>query len=698
MEIDLSTDEKIWQFADAIKAPFELRDEIWANRRKVRFREMEPELSRLPLNPAISDKALMVVQSELPNQEVHKRVKRLVANPPKFEVVVYDEDPEKQALGQELEDGVKAMWKWLNRGKVPFDVISTQFQQGDGLGWGKLDYLASHGSSLKELDPDELTILGDDEEDVDESSPSYRFTKKVKKYKEEDGQDDTNANRSAYSDLVDENLKKELPPFRLSAPDPLTMYYFEDGDQVSVTVERGKKLLHPLIEAFGAEGLRIENERLVLVSDGTEAIGGRTLPEEFDSGILGKEVNYIEIRTKEKIICAIEHPKVKEGAKGKDRGVILEYDNPFSPYSTGYVMIPGDISTHPNPAHMYQPTILGILSTAHSKNVLMTATLSAGLEAALSPKYIEVKDEENLPAPDEDKTPEAVEGREIPSVAGTIKKMESADIDLARAEERIMAEESQFRINENLTGDTSSSEVSGHRLAIQVGQADLQMGQYQNSRKAAIEELMKAILYAIKKRGLAVYIPTMPDGTSTKEGRKIGRKAKLTPEMADLEFELVVTLGSETPVTLYAKWQAMSQREAEGTLGYLTLMENSNVENPQDEIRRVFAGKALKATMEQVVPFLVQREMENVQARITQYMQQRQIQAQQAAGQGGGQVEGQVPPPGDLQMGTDPQTGMANGGGGAALGNPQDVVRQPGVNMPVVQSTNEYGPTVPEGV
>src|SRR3990167_3794727 len=101
MGVDLSTDEKVWKFADTIKKPFSNRDEIWPNRRRIRFRDMEKELLSLPLNPAISDRPLMVVQSELPNQEVHKRVKRLVANPPRFEVVIFDEDPEKQALGQQ---------------------------------------------------------------------------------------------------------------------------------------------------------------------------------------------------------------------------------------------------------------------------------------------------------------------------------------------------------------------------------------------------------------------------------------------------------------------------------------------------------------------------------------------------------------------------------------------------------------------
>ena len=72
-----------------LKEGYGTRDTMWQARRLVRFRKMEQQLKALPLSPRVADTALMVHQTEMPNQEIHKRVKRLVANPPRFEVVVF---------------------------------------------------------------------------------------------------------------------------------------------------------------------------------------------------------------------------------------------------------------------------------------------------------------------------------------------------------------------------------------------------------------------------------------------------------------------------------------------------------------------------------------------------------------------------------------------------------------------------------
>lgn len=170
----------------------------------------------------------------------------------------------------------------------------------------------------------------------------------------------------------------------------------------------------------------------------------------------------------------------------------------------------------------------------------------------------------------------------------------------------------------------------------------------------------------------------MPESTpQTMKGalHDAGDKVKITPEMADLPFELIVTLGSETAVTKFAKWQALAQREEQGTIGYQTVIEQSDVENPEDEIARVFEGKLLKATMEQSIP--------NMVAMLDQYVQQ-QLQQRVV-----GDVEG------DMGDGLPPETGLA-GGGGAPGTRPSDIARVPGVNMPVNQTTSEFGPRVPD--
>src|SRR3989304_1691197 len=93
--------------------PFEPRNTLYENRRKVRFRQMEKELKALPLsNRAGANQALLVFQTEEPNQEVHRRVKRLVANKPRIECIIYDSDEEGKLASQEVKDALKALWKW----------------------------------------------------------------------------------------------------------------------------------------------------------------------------------------------------------------------------------------------------------------------------------------------------------------------------------------------------------------------------------------------------------------------------------------------------------------------------------------------------------------------------------------------------------------------------------------------------------
>ncbi len=113
----------------------------------------------------------MVYQTEAPNQEIHKRVKRLVANKARFEIIVYDDDPNVQHLGQELEDGLKALYKWMDRGKTAWEWKVSENQQGDGLGVGKIEWVPGHGDVLGYYDEDDLR--GEDEdEDVEDGAPN----------------------------------------------------------------------------------------------------------------------------------------------------------------------------------------------------------------------------------------------------------------------------------------------------------------------------------------------------------------------------------------------------------------------------------------------------------------------------------------------------------------------------------------------
>ncbi len=661
----------IWNLREQLLKEYRGRDTLWDDRRKIRFREMGQSLRSMPLNPEVSDHALLVHQTEVPNDETHKRVKRLIANPPRFEVVLMSADPDIQGMGQQLEHGIKALYPWIVRGKR-YEWLTTENQQGDGIGLGKLDWLPDHGASLKDYDLDIITQEGD----VPPGSPTDKFRKAVVKLEGDAG--------AAFDSVTTEALMAETPPVRLSAVNPRSCAWWEDGDGISLIVEHGKKLLNPLLAVFKDYGLTIKENRLVITETGADALAGETIPAEptqFNYQDLGQQVLYTEIRTRDSIVIMIEHPdvqgKVKKGKKKDkdDRGVIFRFENPFGPYSTGYSLIPGNITDHADVAHKYQPVILGLLNDAQPQNVLMTARLSAATAAALAPKYIKVNPDVPLPAADESKAPGVTESAEITAIEGEIKVAEGPNIDLDKAEDALARSTEQFKLQEALQGG-ASSEASGHRLAVQVSQADIQMVPYQNARADSIKELMKAIIYAVRKHGLPIFVPTLPNGRNTTGAIRVSEPAIITPEMADLPFDIIVQVGAETPVTKYAKWSALADREERGTAGYQTVVEQSDVDDPEDEIGRVFEGKLLKATMEQLVPTIAQMAVAFATARLEAAMLP-----------GGGQG-------GDV-TGVPADTGLA-GGGGAEAGASADP-RLPGIAMPVQPTVNDEGPRVQEG-
>lgn len=695
MAYDLEKDKDIWALRDTLKKSFKERDKVWQNRRDVRFRRMGEQLASLPLNPMISDKALLISQTEIPNQEAHKRTKRLVANPPRFEVIITDDDNDSSEMAQELEHGIMALYKWVNRGKVSFDYKVTQHQQSDGLGIGAVDHLPGHGKSLAKYDLETLIDPETGERGPDADEDAYEeFNNARSKYGLDDGERDS----KAYNEVTEKALQKENPPYRFRAVDPLTFYYWADADQISVGMECGRKSLNPLLEAYKEQGLRIENDRFVVGKGGPDAVSAKTFHDPSDGHSTtvtdtGEMVSYTEIRTKDKIIICLEHPifskpdvpkpKAQKVEDDYGRGVVFRFDNPFGPYTTGYVLVPGDVTTDSQPEDEFQPPILQALNEAQKLNVLETARLSAALEEALAEKYIKLSPEAPVTPTDEDKTPSLTEGREIVAIQGEIKKIDSNNVDLDKSIDMTVRTMESGKMEEVLVGD-AASEATGNRLAYQIAQADIQMVPYQNSRAEAITELIKGVIYSIKKQGLSVYIPTIPSGTRKGSNIRVSKPAKLTPEMADLSFELIVTLGAETAMTKFAKWQAYAQRERDGTMGYQTLIELSDVENPEEELNRIVEGKMFKALLEATVPLATQMLVASLEKQVMMVLQPDKF------AQMGDQAESE-----ELNAGPTGESGLANGGGGEAMA--EDLVRNPGVNMPVVQSNPVDGQLVPMG-
>jgi hypothetical protein len=686
---DLSVSE-LKKIVDRTKRTFSRRDEIWHNRRRVRFRQMEQELRSLPLSNRVGqNQALLIFQTEEVNQEVHRRVKRLIANKPRIEVVVYDSRDEIKRQAQNLKDALKALWRWMNRGKIPPERLATEYQQADGLGWFKLDFIASYADdALAPYDIDYLTMeeaefmaLGLDEAYV---NARREFQEEMQRLLANG--ETVDADLKAYESVTDRALRKCDPPFRLSAPDPMSIYYQRDGDAITLVIEYGKRHVSALLEAFGDRGLRLVNNRFVLMpTGGSEVLSESTIPERQELGSKYDDLcEYIEIRTRKEIVILIRHPQLKDRASrnaDEDGYVKLTFENPFGPYSTGYIMVPADITGSHDPADEFQPPVLGVLSLAQPLNVLETARLSAALDKALAGKYVKMPDAQTTPplsSQQADKTPTVKDGKPIPVIPGEVKREEAVNIDLDKSEAFLIGMLQNFRFNEVLAGDAQSSD-SGHKLAIQVSQADTQLVPYQNARAEAMAEVLMSCLYAVQKIGHPVYVKELPEPDLVRMGKFSNEQPvrALLPEYWELDFNLIVTIGSETPVTKFAKWAALQQRYQAGTLSFETLMEQSDVENVSDEIARIFEGQTLTAVMQQAIPVIVKMIGDRVLAKLSP--QPPQPVMPQVPGQGGNESGGGMP-------GAQASTPIAGIG------------RLPGVGLsPAGPTTGEYGPRVNEG-
>lgn len=629
--------EKLEKIVDAVAKPYATRDRKWRARRRVRYRDMDAELRSLPLSSrAGGNQALMIYQTEEPNQEVHRRVKRLIANKERVDVIVYDSDAETKEIAQQIKDALKALLKWMNRGKVPANKRVVENQQADGLGVYRIDFVADfEDEQLQWYDVDALTGEESEDEPGEQKRARASYTKAVERMSAMHP-DDVEVEAKAYKEVTDKARRKCDPPFRLSAVDPLTFYYTMDGDNIDVAIEKGKRKLSALLETMKDNNLRLLKDstsgvqRLVVWPEQTDAAGDQTIPENDElSPDHSDLVDYIEIRTKHEIVVLVSHPKLLNGrrkvarSKGESDYVKLAFENPFGPYSTGYVLCPGDITGSHDPADMFQPSILGTLNVAQAINVLTTIRLSAAIDTALAPKHIESKDDAPEPPPtltqgEADKSPTVKDGKEIAVIPGKLMRAPNANVDLDKAEATFHLIEAQYRFNEVLAGDAQSSD-SGHKLAIQVSQADTQLVPYQNARAEATAEVLMCCLYAAKKLNKTIYVKELPDRDALLMNKvdMVQPIRALTPEMFDLDFNLIVTIGSETPVTKFAKWSALETRYKAGTLSFETLMEQSDVENVADETARIFEGQTLVAVMQQAIPVIVQMIAQRAIAKLT---------------------------------------------------------------------------------
>jgi len=349
------------------------------------------------------------------------------------------------------------------------------------------------------------------------------------------------------------------------------------------------------------------------------------------------------------------------------------------------VLIPGDITSSPDPSDRYQPPILGTLNVAQPTNVLATIRLSAAIEAELRKPYIKSPDNANVPQLTSAETPKTAtetDGVPVPVVQGEVKLPEAPNIDLDRAEARFTMIESQNRFSEVLSGDATSAD-SGHKLAIQVSQADTQLVPYQNRRAHAIAEGLRACEAAVTKLGVPIYVRDIPQGAMGKE--RVAKMQVLDPEDLVIDHDILVTIGSETPITKFAKWAALSQRYREGGISFETWIEESDVENPTEEIARIFEGKALNEVLQAVLPTVIGMILSRVTAKLTPPEQTPPEQ-----GQGG--LPGGAGAPPDLAS-------MMGGGAPPAPNVPvAGMGKVPGVGLPPGGPYNaEYGPPAEGG-
>jgi len=136
------------------------------------------------------------------------------------------------------------------------------------------------------------------------------------------------------------------------------------------------------------------------------------------------------------------------------------------------------------------------------------------------------------------------------------------------------------------------------------------------------------------------------------------------------------------PIALVGALGDMQDKYERGSLSFLTLLEESGIENPGEEMTRIFEGKTLVNVMDQVVPLMVQMIFQKVQAQLFPAPPTAET------------VPGMPAPEEGMAPGPGPETGLAAGGGGQGGRG----ARLPGAGLPPGgPSTTEYGPPVQEG-
>lgn len=666
----------------------EIKDQIRAWR-AVRDRANDDVLNSFAaVLPENVRRVFVPYQSQEPDDEVQARKAILASNTASIEVVAKSNDPKIIKRAQSYERVLEAIEESLF--PIEFQLLECDGFLGDGETIIALDKLpagralaeygdadgAEDGSRRRELEQ----FAESEDPDDDDLSPRARYRDAYRQFGDHE---------AAYKHVTEDAQRNDGLTWRARIIDRLVFDDFEGPDGIEIGMESGQMALNPALSALEAYGVQRVDNRLVLKTDGRAtnepALAGDVLPDAMGSVTLdaGATVQYTQIRTRDCTVILVEGmPEAPED------GIVIQFDNPLAGRGCGYYRIAGDTKARAARKHRYQPVVLGALVEGQLLSILVSAMLAMAIAEAAREKVIERDDQapqaRGIDAP-KPATAKTEQGRPVPSVRGRLVREPSTDIDLMQLREIIDASMERYRSREFFSGSGSTSETGIHLARLQTAYRT-KLAPHQAKRAKFRKQVLQDITAAVAAEGRALYVPRLPkDARRPEDGIRVAEILELTPEMARLPVEVIVTIGAESEETKYAAMQVSRAEVQFGARSMTTHMEATGTKDPAAEMKRILRDNTVFqaiGTPEQpgwlpaVITEQVRRSAEEYIASLL--------------------PPAPAPPPADPMAAMDPMAGMTPPDPMAGMGAvEQPMGAQPGLVPPPVQGQPSPGGPIP---
>lgn len=579
--------------------------------RKVRDRQMADVLSTFAaVLPPRYQEFWTPSQTPEVEAEITDISQLLVSNEPSLEAVLKSTDRTLLPKAQKHEAAAEALLAQLSPVAFrqqrydamlgdPFCVVAVD-HHGPGAALG--DY-AEHEDLKKYAESDE----------ADEEGPKgkYRKAYRDEKSKPDPGDPHERAYKRVTKDAaMDDGLRVSRRVVDLATW--AGEVEVKEGKPVcQVGMEEYDAALNPLISSLAGYGLKKVGSRVVCEGSAAEPMVGDRASDWTATGTIAasQSVHCIYIRTTEELCAIIE-------GKGEDGGAIFIRQPQPKPGKTGYYIAAAHVKPRGKLVDRFRPFMYGMIVEAQELNAAVSvAKAMAYAEAARNEYQVEgVKPGvEPLDPTRESKSTETGGGTSEP-LAGEIKRVPSTDMDVPAYITYLNEAIERYRSKEFFSGSGTAGESARHLARVQTAQLT-KLVPIQNVCSEQDREMIEDIFACYADAGETFYVPDRPQASedrSRREEMQMLNMHEVTPEIARLPVQYIVTTGAETPEARYAQMQVSGEQMDRGTWGITTHRHNAGVKDPaaeealwvEDQLAQGLIGEGLKHGLDIMRPMV----------------------------------------------------------------------------------------------